>query len=78
MFELNTHLVVTRVTYRLLRSLGNPEAAEAAVRQILPELKSLSAKLALITDVGYREGAGLKLVSETAASEFERALRDEF
>jgi hypothetical protein len=50
---------------------------EAAVRQILPEVKSLSAKLELITDVGYREGAGAKLVSAAAAAEFERALRDE-
>ncbi len=47
------------------------------MRKILPELKSLSAKLELITDVGYREGAGFKLVSETAAAEFEKALRDE-
>lgn len=77
MFELDTKFAVTRVTYRLLRSLGNPAAVEAAVRQILPELKSLSAKLELITEVGYREGAGHKLVSEAAAAEFEKALRDE-
>lgn len=77
MFDLDTRLVVGRVTYRLLRSLGNPAAVEAAVRHILPELKSLSARLELITDVGYREGAGHKLVSETAAAEFEKALRDE-
>jgi hypothetical protein len=77
MFELDTRLVVTRVTYRLLRSLDNPAAVEAAARQILPELKSLSAKLELITHVGYREGAGHKLVSATAAAELEKALRDE-
>jgi predicted KAP-like P-loop ATPase len=77
MFELETRLVVSRVTYRLLRSLKSAPAVEAAVRQILPEVKSLSAKLELITDVGYREGAGAKLVSQAAAAEFERALRDE-
>jgi len=77
MFELETRLVVSRVTYRLLRSLKSAPAVEAAVRQILPEVKSLSAKLELITDVGYREGAGAKLVSAAAAAEFERALRDE-
>lgn len=77
LFELSTHLVVTRVTYRFLRSLKNPIAVEAAVRQILPELKSLSAKLELISDVGYREGIGHKLVSETAAAEFEAAWRAE-
>ncbi len=76
-FELSTHLVVTRVTYRLLRSLENPIAVESAVRQILPELKSLFAKLELIRSVGYREGAGHRLVSETAAAEFELAWRAE-
>jgi len=77
MFEMGTLLVVTRVTYRLLRSLKDPEAAEAAVHQILPELKTLSAKLELIGDVGYREGRGHKLVSEAAAAELEKALRTE-
>jgi predicted KAP-like P-loop ATPase len=77
MFDLDTRMVVTRVTYRLLRSLDDPVAVEAAVRAVLPELKFLSAKWELISDVGYREGAGHKLVSEAAASEFERAWRDE-
>ena len=75
MFDLDTRLVVSRVTYRLLRALGDPAAVEAAVRRILPEVESLSAKLELISDVGYREGAGRKLVSEAAAAEFERAWR---
>lgn len=77
MFEMDTRLVVTRVTYRLLRSLKDPVATEAAVRQILPELKTLSAKLELIGDVGHREGRGHKLVSEAAAAEFGRTLRAE-
>lgn len=77
MFEFDTRLVVSRVTYRLLRSLNNPIAVEAAVRQILPEVRSLSAKLEMVRDVGYREGEGHKLVSETTAAEFERAWRDE-
>jgi hypothetical protein len=77
MFDLDTRLVVSRVTYRLLRALNDPAAVEAAARQILPELNSLSAKLELISDVGYREGAGHKLVSEAAAAEFERTWRGE-
>jgi hypothetical protein len=77
MFEMAPRLVVTRVTYRLLRSLKDPVAVEAAVRRILPELKTLSAKLELIGQVGHREGRGHKLVSEAAAAEFERALRAE-
>jgi KAP-like P-loop domain-containing protein len=77
LFEFGGRLVVTRVTYRLLRSLNDPVAVEDAVRRILPELKSLSAKFELISDVGYREGAGHKLVSEMAAAEFEKAWRAE-
>jgi hypothetical protein len=49
----------------------------AAVREILPQLSSLSSKLEVITDVGYREGAGHKLISEEAAKELEKAWRAE-
>lgn len=77
MFELDARLVVGRVTYRLLRKLGGPDEIEATVRQIFPELKSLSAKLKLIEDVGYRENVGHQLVSQAAASEFERDWRQE-
>jgi predicted KAP-like P-loop ATPase len=73
----SARFTVTRVTYRLLRSLSDPNDIEAAVRAILPELTSLSAKLELITEVGYREGAGHKLVSETAATEFEGRWRSD-
>ncbi len=77
MLELDGSFVVGRVTYRLLRSLKDPPAVEAAVRQILPELTSLSSKLALITQIGYRENAGHKLVSEEAATELEKLWRGE-
>jgi len=77
MFDFGARLVVSRVTYRLLRSLGDPNQVESAVRAILPELTSLSAKLGLITDVGYRQGAGQKLVSEATAAEFEKSWRSE-
>ncbi len=77
MFELDSRFAVRRVTYRLLRSLNDPSAIEAAVRQILPEVRSLSAKLELIGQVGHREGRGHGLVSEEAAAEFERAWRND-
>lgn len=77
MFELDTRSVVSRVTYRLLRSLNDPDTVEAAVCEILPQLKTLSSKMVLIHQVGHREGMGHKLVSETAAKRFEQALRDE-
>jgi hypothetical protein len=76
-FDFGSGMVVTRVTYRLLRSLKDPDAIEAAVRDILPHVTTLSAKLELIGQVGFREGQGHKLVSEAAAAEFERAWRDE-
>ncbi len=76
-FDLDTRLVVSRVTYRLLRSLDDKSAVEAAVREILPELKTLSGKQEVISDVGYREGAGHKLVTEEAAKKFEREWREE-
>mgnify|MGYP000426323089 CR=1 FL=1 len=70
-------MVVGRVVYRLLRSLKDQDKIEAVVREILPEVATLSSKLELITDVGYREGAGHKLVSETTASKFEKDWRAE-
>jgi len=77
MFDLSPKFTITRVTYRLLRSLNNPALIERVVRQILPELRSLSSKLALISIVGYQEGVGHKLVSEQTASKFEKDWRDE-
>jgi len=77
MFDLDTRMVIGRVVYRLVRSLKEPDAIEAAVREILPQVATLSSKLELITDVGYREGAGHKLVSEAAASKFKKDWRVE-
>jgi hypothetical protein len=75
MFDVDARIAVGRVIYRLLRSLKEPNAIEAAVREILPQVTTLSAKAQLITMVGYREGAGDRLVSESAARRFERDWR---
>lgn len=75
MFDFDPRRVVSRVIYRLLRSLKDSNLVEQAVKAILPELTSLSVKLELITIVGYREGVGHKLVSEDVATELERAWR---
>jgi hypothetical protein len=69
--------VVGRVAYRLLRTLGTADAIEAAVIEILPEVESLSSKLALITFVGYRENAGHHLIAESSAGDFEKKWRAE-
>ena len=71
----DTRNTVRRATYRLLRSLEDTAAVEAAVRRILPEVTSLSSKVELVLLVGHRENSGHKLVSETAAYEFENILR---
>lgn len=77
MFDFGAGMVVGRVTLRLLRSLKEPDAIEAAVRAALPEVTSLSSKFDLITTVGHREHAGHRLVSTDAAAELERAWRAE-
>lgn len=75
MFDFGTELVVGRVVYRLVRSLKDPNAIEAAVREILPQVATLSSRLELIDTVGYRENVGHKLISEVAAKRFEKDWR---
>ncbi len=77
MFDLGPGVVVRRVVYRLLRSLGDTDAIERATRAMLPRVRTLSAKAQLVTIVGYREDAGHKLISEAAASELEASWRGE-
>lgn len=77
MFGLGTRLAVTRVTYRLLRSLKEPAEVEAAVRNVLPELTSLTSRFELITTVGHREGAGHRLVAKEFSEELEKRWRAE-
>jgi len=77
MFDFDPRMTVGRVTYRLLKSLGDPGAIEKAVEEILPQLLTLSTKREVIFDVGYHEEAGHKLVSEEAASRLEAGWRGE-
>ena len=77
MFDLPSIVAVGRVVYRLLKSLNDPVKVEIAVREILPELKSLSSKLKLISIIGHQENVGHKLVPENIASEFEKDWREE-
>ncbi len=76
-FGFSPTITITRVVFRLLKCLDDSASIEAAVREILPELKSLSSKLELISMVGYQEGVGHKLVIEKTALEFEKAWREE-
>lgn len=72
MFEWDARITVNRVIYPLLKSINDPVAVEVAVRQILPELESLSSKMEIIDMIGYQENVDHKLVSEEAAGEFEK------
>jgi KAP family P-loop domain len=77
MFDPDTRTIVGRVVFRLLRAAGDHSDVAAAVRAILPELNSLYGRWEVITDVGYRENAGHKLVSEGEARDLEHAWRSE-
>ena len=77
MFDFGPRIVVSRVVLRLLRTLKDHTPTMSAVQQILPQVNSLSAKLELVTDVGYRDDAGHKLVAESDAKALEKHWRDE-
>ena len=77
MFDLPSRWAIPYASSLLLKSLNDPAKVEKAVRQILPELRSLSSKFELISIVGYRDGVGHELVSEQIASVFEKGWRDE-
>jgi len=77
MFTLDARLVVTRVVLRLLRQLEDHDAVEEAVDEILPKLDTLSGKLELIGTVGYVEGLGHELISESKAAALQAELVEE-
>ena len=69
-------IVVGRVVLRMLRRIESEADREAVVRQIVPGLRAFSTQLDLVTTVGYREGAGHKLVSEDVAKHLMEELVD--
>lgn len=71
---MNARIVVTRVVLRALRQLGTPDAVEIAVNEVLAKLTRLSPRAELVQLVGYGDGAGHKLVSEDAATGYEKEL----
>lgn len=77
MFDFGTRVRVGRVIYRLARSLGDPDRVMEAVREVLPEVSTLSSRLELITDVGWKKNAGHKLISEADAATLEAELRNQ-
>jgi predicted KAP-like P-loop ATPase len=63
------NITVGRVVLRLLRRVENEAAREALVTQILEGVETYSSQLDFIHSVGYREGAGHKLVSKSFAEQ---------
>jgi KAP family P-loop domain len=78
MFSLDKRKTVSRVVYRMLKQLGDDQAAhEQAVDKILPNLEFLSSKLELLLTVGHIKGAGHKFISEERAAQLQKELADE-
>ncbi|MGC5055006.1 KAP family P-loop NTPase fold protein [Micromonospora sp. DT48] len=73
----DARLVVVRVVLRLLRRLDSRDKVMEAAGQILIEVPSFASRFELITIVGYREGAGHRLVSETDARVLEKQFREQ-
>lgn len=64
-------ITVGRVVFRLLRRVEDEAEREALVVQILESVETYSSQLYFIHSAGYREGAGLKLVSEAFAEQIQ-------
>lgn len=71
MFDYDANKKVRRVVYRLIRSLKDPNLIESAVKSILPEVVTLSAKYELIGMVGHTGRQGNELISEEVAKQLE-------
>ena len=64
-------ITVARVVLRLLRRVEDESEREALVAQILEGIETYSSQLDFIHSMGYREGAGHKLVSEAFAEQIQ-------
>lgn len=64
-------VVVGRVIVQLLRRAEDEAEREKLVSQILEGIETYSSQLHLILTVGHHEGAGVKLVSETFATQIQ-------
>lgn len=77
MFSFDSDMLVSRVVYRLIRSLQSEAKIEAAVAEALPRIRTLHGRLTLIEMVGHSEGVGHKLVSQEEVSKFLRSWREQ-
>ena len=75
--ELDTEGIVSRVVYRLMKSITDPQMTAETVSNALPNIRLLSGKQRLIEIVGHRESVGHGLVPKDLAAQFERSWRDD-
>ena len=76
-FEFSDKARIIGIVRRLLGSLKKPDIVASIVREILPQVTTLSSKLVLIDIIGYREVVADRLVSESAALSLEKEWREE-
>ena len=69
--------LIGSIVVRLLSTLEKETTRQQALKAILPELTSLSAKVTLIDRIGHRPNRGCKLVSRTESQQYEDVLSTE-
>jgi Predicted P-loop ATPase len=74
MFDFGVNIVWSRLTYRLLQSIPKENIYDI-ILQLLNNC-DLFAQLEIVGIIGYREGRGHRLVSESEAEQFENMLVD--
>ena len=70
-------ITVWRVVLRMLRTLKEESERENVSKEILAGLESYSSKFDFIRSLGYGEGIGHKLISESLATTMEKDLLSE-
>jgi hypothetical protein len=75
MLSFSGSMVLMRAALRLFKRIPTEETRAEAIRLVLSETRSLSARLILLRIAGHREGIGADLVSADLAKELEEQLR---
>lgn len=75
---LSPRIIVIRLVLRMLEQLDEETRRETVIRSALPDIRSYSSKLELVSSIGHRPNVGSKIVSEDFAGELEQKLVDDF
>jgi hypothetical protein len=77
MLSFSGSMILIRAALRLLKRIPAEETRAEVVRLVLPETRSLSARLILLRVAGHREGIGAGLIAADEEKELEERLRGE-